>query len=164
LTTRRIQTFFWFSISFLITASGAPSTVETKQLLSKASQGCDNRSELCHLVRQGPIRERRVVGGCAWPDAGRGFVDLCDVHAVVGHQAWPVVTGRGGSCGRRRGRQRRACAHCRMPTRCGLRTQTGAARKLKIAQPPTKLDFGSTFVALLDPDGHHLRVFAPPVP
>jgi hypothetical protein len=66
--------------------------------------------------------------------------------------------------GRRRGRQRRACAHCRMPTRCGLRTQTGAARKLKIAQPPTKLDFGSTFVALLDPDGHHLRVFAPPVP
>ena len=29
-----------------------------------------------------------------------------------------------------------------------------------IAQPPTKLDFGYTFVAL-DPDGHRVRVFAP---
>jgi predicted enzyme related to lactoylglutathione lyase len=28
-----------------------------------------------------------------------------------------------------------------------------------IAQPPTKLDFGYTFVAL-DPDGHRVRVFA----
>ncbi len=31
---------------------------------------------------------------------------------------------------------------------------------LTIAQPPTTLDFGHTFVAL-DPDGHRLRVFAP---
>ena len=33
-------------------------------------------------------------------------------------------------------------------------------RKLEIAQAPTTLDFGYTFVAL-DPDGHRLRVFAP---
>jgi predicted enzyme related to lactoylglutathione lyase len=31
---------------------------------------------------------------------------------------------------------------------------------LKIAQAPTGMDFGFTFVAL-DPDGHRLRVFAP---
>ncbi len=35
-------------------------------------------------------------------------------------------------------------------------TQKGIA----IAQSPTRLDFGTTFVAL-DPDGHRLRVFAP---
>jgi predicted enzyme related to lactoylglutathione lyase len=35
-----------------------------------------------------------------------------------------------------------------------------AARGLAIAQPPTELDFGRTFVAL-DPDGHRLRVFKP---
>src|SRR4051812_46595096 len=35
-----------------------------------------------------------------------------------------------------------------------------AARGLPIAQAPTDLDFGHTFVAL-DPDGHRLRVFAP---
>lgn len=33
-------------------------------------------------------------------------------------------------------------------------------RRLPIAQPPTAMDFGTTFVAL-DPDGHRLRVFAP---
>lgn len=33
-------------------------------------------------------------------------------------------------------------------------------RGLTIAQAPTTLDFGRTFVAL-DPDGHRLRVFAP---
>jgi len=32
---------------------------------------------------------------------------------------------------------------------------------LPIAQRPTSMDFGRTFVAL-DPDGHRLRVFAPP--
>jgi predicted enzyme related to lactoylglutathione lyase len=31
---------------------------------------------------------------------------------------------------------------------------------VRIAQPPTEMDFGRTFVAL-DPDGHRLRVFAP---
>ena len=31
---------------------------------------------------------------------------------------------------------------------------------LPIAQAPTRMDFGYTFVAL-DPDGHRLRVFAP---
>ncbi len=36
-------------------------------------------------------------------------------------------------------------------------------RGLEIAQPPTAMDFGYTFVAL-DPDGHRLRVFAPAVP
>jgi catechol 2,3-dioxygenase-like lactoylglutathione lyase family enzyme len=36
-------------------------------------------------------------------------------------------------------------------------------RGLKIAQPPTAMDFGHTFVAL-DPDGHRLRVFAPTGP
>ena len=36
-------------------------------------------------------------------------------------------------------------------------------RKLPIAQPPTAMDFGLTFVAL-DPDGHRLRVFAPATP
>ena len=35
-----------------------------------------------------------------------------------------------------------------------------SARDMRIAQAPTKLDFGHTFVAL-DPDGHRLRVFAP---
>jgi predicted enzyme related to lactoylglutathione lyase len=35
-------------------------------------------------------------------------------------------------------------------------------RGLKIAQEPTAMDFGRTFVAL-DPDGHRLRVFAPAV-
>jgi len=35
-----------------------------------------------------------------------------------------------------------------------------AARGLEIAQAPTEMDFGTTFVAL-DPDGHRLRVFAP---
>lgn len=33
-------------------------------------------------------------------------------------------------------------------------------RGLPIAQAPTNMDFGHTFVAL-DPDGHRLRVFAP---
>jgi catechol 2,3-dioxygenase-like lactoylglutathione lyase family enzyme len=33
-------------------------------------------------------------------------------------------------------------------------------RGLTIAQVPTRMDFGTTFVAL-DPDGHRLRVFAP---
>jgi predicted enzyme related to lactoylglutathione lyase len=37
------------------------------------------------------------------------------------------------------------------------------AQGLPIAQPPTDLDFGHTFVAL-DPDGHRLRVFAPNEP
>ncbi len=35
-----------------------------------------------------------------------------------------------------------------------------SARGLAIAQPPTRMSFGTTFVAL-DPDGHRLRVFAP---
>jgi len=35
-----------------------------------------------------------------------------------------------------------------------------AGRGMTIAQAPTQLDFGLTFVAL-DPDGHRLRVFAP---
>ena len=33
-------------------------------------------------------------------------------------------------------------------------------RGVEIAQTPTKMDFGYTFVGL-DPDGHRLRVFAP---
>ena len=37
------------------------------------------------------------------------------------------------------------------------------ARGLAIAQAPTQLDFGYSFVAL-DPDGHRLRVFAPTAP
>jgi catechol 2,3-dioxygenase-like lactoylglutathione lyase family enzyme len=36
-------------------------------------------------------------------------------------------------------------------------------RKLKIAQLPTAMGFGFTFVAL-DPNGHRLRVFAPAGP
>ena len=36
-------------------------------------------------------------------------------------------------------------------------------RGLSIAQAPTSLDFGYTFVAL-DPDGHRLRAFAPTAP
>lgn len=34
------------------------------------------------------------------------------------------------------------------------------ARGLTIAQAPTRMSFGTTFVAL-DPDGHRLRIFAP---
>jgi predicted enzyme related to lactoylglutathione lyase len=37
---------------------------------------------------------------------------------------------------------------------------TWSAKGLKIAQAPTDMDFGFTFVAL-DRDGHRLRVFAP---
>jgi catechol 2,3-dioxygenase-like lactoylglutathione lyase family enzyme len=41
------------------------------------------------------------------------------------------------------------------------RTHTEWKRRgLPIAQPPTAMDFGHTFVAL-DPDCHRLRVFAP---
>jgi catechol 2,3-dioxygenase-like lactoylglutathione lyase family enzyme len=36
-------------------------------------------------------------------------------------------------------------------------------RGLTVIQPPIRLDFGHTFVAL-DPDGHRLRVFAPAAP
>jgi hypothetical protein len=36
-------------------------------------------------------------------------------------------------------------------------------RGLPIAQAPTAMDFGHTFVAL-DPDGHRMRVFAPATP
>ena len=36
-------------------------------------------------------------------------------------------------------------------------------RGLAVAQEPTAMDFGFTFVAL-DPDGHRLRVFAPAAP
>lgn len=35
-----------------------------------------------------------------------------------------------------------------------------AAKRVPIAQAPTSMDFGFTFLAL-DPDGHRLRVFAP---
>ena len=35
-----------------------------------------------------------------------------------------------------------------------------SAKGLTIAQTPTRMDFGFTYVAL-DPDGHRLRVFAP---
>jgi len=38
-----------------------------------------------------------------------------------------------------------------------------SGRGLRMAQAPTDLDFGRTFVAL-DPDGHRLRVFAPAAP
>jgi len=38
-----------------------------------------------------------------------------------------------------------------------------SARGLVIAQPPTDLDFGRTFVAL-DPDGHRLRAFTSAAP
>ena len=34
------------------------------------------------------------------------------------------------------------------------------ARGVRIAQAPTRMDFGFTFLAL-DPDGHRIRVFAP---
>lgn len=37
------------------------------------------------------------------------------------------------------------------------------AKGIVIAQAPTKMDFGHTFVGL-DPDGHRLRVFAPSQP
>jgi catechol 2,3-dioxygenase-like lactoylglutathione lyase family enzyme len=35
------------------------------------------------------------------------------------------------------------------------------AQGIPIAQAPTEMDFGTTFVGL-DPDGHRLRVFVPP--
>jgi predicted enzyme related to lactoylglutathione lyase len=38
--------------------------------------------------------------------------------------------------------------------------ESWVARGIPIAQPPTEMDFGRTFVAL-DPDGHRLRVFRP---
>lgn len=42
----------------------------------------------------------------------------------------------------------------------GARYTDWLQRGLRMAQVPTKMDFGYTFVAL-DPDGHRLRVFAP---
>jgi catechol 2,3-dioxygenase-like lactoylglutathione lyase family enzyme len=41
--------------------------------------------------------------------------------------------------------------------RCAIWRDSG----VRIAQEPTAMDFGFTFVGL-DPDGHRLRVFAPP--
>jgi catechol 2,3-dioxygenase-like lactoylglutathione lyase family enzyme len=41
--------------------------------------------------------------------------------------------------------------------------QDWSARRYAIAQKPVQMDFGYTFTAL-DPDGHRLRVFAPPQP
>ena len=38
--------------------------------------------------------------------------------------------------------------------------ETWTSRGVRIAQPPTTMPFGHTFVAL-DPDGHRLRVLAP---
>ena len=38
-----------------------------------------------------------------------------------------------------------------------------SAKNIAIAQVPTRMDFGYTFVGL-DPDGHRLRVFAPSQP
>lgn len=40
------------------------------------------------------------------------------------------------------------------------RCQAWRALGLPILQPPTQMDFGTTFTAQ-DPDGHRLRVFAP---
>ena len=40
-----------------------------------------------------------------------------------------------------------------------LKYESWRAKGLKIAQAPTAMDFGHTFVAL-DPDGHRLRVMA----
>jgi predicted enzyme related to lactoylglutathione lyase len=37
------------------------------------------------------------------------------------------------------------------------------AKGVKLVQRPTQMDFGWTFLAV-DPDGHRLRVFAPPAP
>ena len=39
-------------------------------------------------------------------------------------------------------------------------TYDALRRQLPIAQEPTEMDFGTTFVAL-DPDGHRLRFFVP---
>lgn len=49
-----------------------------------------------------------------------------------------------------------------VPDAAAVRTthDAWAARGLAIAQAPTTMDFGETFVAL-DPDGHRLRVLAP---
>jgi predicted DNA-binding transcriptional regulator YafY len=51
------------------------------------------------------------------------------------------------------------------PIRQAIRSEHAdwSRRGLKIAQPPTDMDFGRTFVAL-DPDGHRLRVFVPAAP
>jgi len=45
----------------------------------------------------------------------------------------------------------------------GLLHAEWLGRGLTILQPPTKMDFGHTFVAG-DPDGHRLRVFVPAAP
>jgi catechol 2,3-dioxygenase-like lactoylglutathione lyase family enzyme len=52
-----------------------------------------------------------------------------------------------------------------MPDAEGIRRTHDAwtDRGIPIAQPPTEMDFGHSFVAL-DPDGHRLRVFAPVAP
>lgn len=67
------------------------------------------------------------------------------------HTAEPAPTATGGGCE----------IGFSLPDEEAVRLTFAAWRKrgLKIAQEPTAMDFGFTFVAL-DPDGHRLRVFA----
>ena len=52
------------------------------------------------------------------------------------------------------------CIAVESPERVQKLHDAWAERTIPIAQRPTAMDFGHTFVAL-DPDGHRLRVFAP---
>jgi predicted enzyme related to lactoylglutathione lyase len=57
-------------------------------------------------------------------------------------------------------RHRRPVSGAVLADAVGVTHADWSKRGLTIAQPPTQMDFGHTFVAL-DPDGHRLRVFAP---
>ena len=55
------------------------------------------------------------------------------------------------------------CFAVESPTAVRATHEDWRRRGLPIAQAPTQMDFGTTFVAL-DPDQHRLRVFAPVAP
>ena len=73
----------------------------------------------------------------------------------------------GAAMASRRRRLRPAAARLRFPSTARRKLTRLFAdwrgRGVKIAQTPTKMDFGYTFLAL-DPDGQRLRVFAPSPP
>ena len=90
----------------------------------------------------------------------RSVADLCHVAASRRGHARPVVAQRRGAKADRDGRRRRGAFTVADPAAVSDTHADWSKRGLSIAQVPTKMDFGTTFVAL-DPDGHRLRVFAP---
>ncbi len=74
---------------------------------------------------------------------------------------------RGSACGRAptsspthpTAKAAKSASRSKVPTRFAA-THADWSKRMSIAQVPTEMDFGNTFVAL-DPDGYRLRVFSP---